>query len=66
LLCSLFKAVNSGKINRRIASSTVSRSFGLLIDDFEVPDLNEYASPDFPLRWELRRLESAPETIDSS
>lgn len=39
---SFLSSFSSGRMSLRIASSTVSRSLGLLIDDFEVPDLNEY------------------------
>ena len=39
---SFLSSFSSGRMSLRIAASTVSRSLGLLIDDFEVPDLNEY------------------------
>jgi hypothetical protein len=51
-------------MRRRIASSTVSRSFGLLIDDFvDVPERYE--------RWsdtllDVSKLESPPERSESS
>lgn len=50
-----------------MASSTVSRSFGLLMEDLEVPDRMDRASRDLWLAVKLddRRLESAPDTFDS-
>jgi hypothetical protein len=42
VFCSFFSAVSSGRIRRRMASSTVSSNRGLLMEDFEVPDRKEY------------------------
>ena len=67
LLCSRLSALNSGKINLRIASSTVSNNFGLLMDDLDAPERMERVSKERWLgeRLDDRTLESAADTLDS-
>jgi hypothetical protein len=48
LLCSRFKALSSGKINLLMASSTVSSSLGLLMEDLDAPERLECVSTE---RW---------------
>ena len=51
-----------------MASSTVSKSFGLLIEVLEAPERTELVSPEIrvPDMADESTLESAPDTADSS